>query len=77
MTALYTLAHVTRTVPGRTLLDGLSLTLPKGKITGLIGHNGSGKSTLLKLLSRQGTPDGGNITFENTPLSAQIGRAHV
>ena len=56
MTALYTLSDVTVSVPGRTLLHGLNLTLPRGKVIGLIGHNGSGKSTLLKLLSRQSRP---------------------
>lgn len=68
MTALYTLSDVTVSVPGRTLLHGLNLTLPRGKVIGLIGHNGSGKSTLLKLLSRQSRPARGQITFADTPL---------
>lgn len=37
-------------VPGRTLLQPLSLSFTPGKVTALIGHNGSGKSTLLKML---------------------------
>ena len=59
---------MTLTVPGRTLLHGLDLSLPSGKVTGLIGHNGSGKSTLLKLLSRQTQPTRGSITFAERPL---------
>ncbi len=34
------------------VLDGVDLTLPAGRTTGLIGANGSGKSTLLKAMSR-------------------------
>ncbi|MBY6006433.1 ATP-binding cassette domain-containing protein [Salipiger bermudensis] len=68
MTALYTLSDVTLTVPGRTLLHGLDLSLPRGKVIGLIGHNGSGKSTLLKLLSRQSQPTQGTIAFGSRPL---------
>jgi iron complex transport system ATP-binding protein len=75
MTALYTLSDVTLTVPGRTLLHGLDLSLPSGKVTGLIGHNGSGKSTLLKLLSRQTQPTRGSIAFAGRPLPGWSTRA--
>ncbi len=68
MTALFALKNLRLTVPGRTLLDGLTLDLPPGKVIGLIGHNGSGKSTLLKLLSRQIRPDAGEIRFHGSPL---------
>ena len=44
--ATFTLANASFEVPGRTLLQPLSLTFPPGKMTALIGHNGSGKSTL-------------------------------
>ncbi|EPX75884.1 ABC transporter ATP-binding protein [Salipiger mucosus] len=68
MTALFTLDAVTFKVPGRTLLEGIDLELPAGRITGLIGHNGSGKSTLLKLLARQTRPAEGTISFQGCPL---------
>lgn len=35
-----------------TILDSVSLQIPKGKIVGLVGKSGSGKSTLLKLFMR-------------------------
>lgn len=40
-----------------------------GETVGIIGPNGSGKSTLLKLLSREITPDCGEVYLEGIPLS--------
>ncbi len=38
---------------GRVLLDGVSLVIPEGRHTAILGRNGSGKSTLVKLITRQ------------------------
>ncbi len=46
---------------GRTLIDGLDLTLGPGARLGLLGANGSGKSTLLRLLAGQEAPDAGTV----------------
>lgn len=43
------------------VLQDISLTVPKGKMIGLIGRNGSGKSTLLKVLTRILKPDKGEV----------------
>jgi daunorubicin resistance ABC transporter ATP-binding subunit len=40
-------------------LDGLSLAVPPGSITGLLGPNGSGKTTTVSILSTALRPDGG------------------
>lgn len=72
---LFALEGVTFGVPGRVLLEPLTLSLPTRQVVGLIGHNGSGKSTLLKLLARQQAPTGGTIRFEGQPLEAWSGRA--
>lgn len=52
-------------LPGRTLLTNVDLSLTKGSKVGLVGRNGSGKSTLLKLLAGFLTPDSGTITLRN------------
>jgi ATP-binding cassette subfamily B protein len=42
-------------------LTGVTLTLPRGRITALVGESGCGKSTLLSLLQRLYEPDAGRI----------------
>lgn len=44
-----------------TVLNGLDLTIPSGKIFGLLGPNGCGKSTLIKLISGLLVPNSGEI----------------
>lgn len=46
---------------GRPVLEDLNLTLPAGKIIGLLGPNGCGKSTLIKLVAGLLVPDSGRI----------------
>ncbi len=52
---------LSRTVGGRALFAGLSLTLAPGTKLGLLGPNGSGKTTLLRILAGELAPDGGTI----------------
>lgn len=51
------------------LLENINLSLPKGKIYGLIGHNGSGKSTLIKMLSGEIPPTTGEILINEKNIS--------
>lgn len=67
--ALFQLEAVSFAVPERTLLHPLTISLPKNRIIGLIGHNGSGKSTLLKILARQQPVSGGGVRFSGRVLS--------
>ncbi|MFI8513374.1 ATP-binding cassette domain-containing protein [Streptomyces sp. NPDC085460] len=46
---------------GRTVLDGLSLTVPEGRRLAVVGPSGAGKSTLLHLLARFHDVDGGVV----------------
>lgn len=52
-----------------TIIENLSVTIPKGKVTALIGPNGCGKSTLLKTLSRINKPQAGEVFIEQQPLT--------
>ncbi|MFF4031120.1 ABC-F family ATP-binding cassette domain-containing protein [Streptomyces sviceus] len=51
-----------RTLGGRRVLDGISLTASPGHRIGLIGENGVGKSTLLRVLAGTDEPDAGSVT---------------
>ncbi|KQS59981.1 ABC transporter ATP-binding protein [Geodermatophilus sp. Leaf369] len=50
----------------RVLIDGLSFSLPRNGIVGIVGPNGVGKTTLFKMLVDQETPDGGEIKVGET-----------
>ena len=58
---LMTLHHVSKSMGGSRLFEGLDLTLTPGRRIGLLGPNGAGKTTLLRLLSGDLEPDSGTI----------------
>ena len=51
---------------GRTLLDGIDLTIAPGPLTVIMGPNGAGKSLLLRVLSVLVRPDSGSVTWAGT-----------
>ncbi|MCW2508140.1 MAG: transporter, ATP-binding protein with duplicated ATPase domain, partial [Modestobacter sp.] len=51
---------------GRVLIDGLSFTLPRNGIVGVIGPNGVGKTTLFKSIVGLEPLDGGDLTIGST-----------
>jgi len=51
-----------------TVLDDITLTIPKGTAFGLLGSNGAGKSTILRLLCGVYNPDGGSVTIDGEPV---------
>ncbi len=52
-------------------LQPIDLTLPSGKIIGLLGPNGSGKTTLIKLIAGLLTPTTGTITVCGKPIGPE------
>jgi len=68
--ALFELEHIEYRIEGRVILHPLSLSIPAGRVVGVIGHNGSGKSTLAKILSRQLQPQGGSLKVGGLPAQS-------
>jgi ATP-binding cassette subfamily B protein len=48
-------------------LREVTLTIPAGRITALVGENGSGKTTLVKLLAGLYLPDSGRVCYDQVP----------
>ena len=70
---LLEIKEVSRSFGGIQAVQGCTLSLKEGKITGLIGPNGAGKTTLFNMITGLHPPEGGTIHFENreiTKLSA-------
>ena len=49
---------------GRKIFNNISLELPRGKITAIMGPSGTGKTTLLKLIGGQLRPDQGTVIVD-------------
>ncbi len=52
-------------------LDRLDLSIPRGRIVGLLGPNGSGKSTLIKLCNGLLTPTGGELLIDGKTVGLE------
>ncbi len=66
------LKNISKKYGGRQALQNVTLTIPQGKIIGLVGENGSGKTTLLKLMAGLLTPDEGKATYGGSPITRRI-----
>ncbi|MBM2884284.1 amino acid ABC transporter ATP-binding protein [Chromobacterium phragmitis] len=68
------LNDIVKSFDGHRVLDGVSLTLPEGGVTALIGPSGSGKSTLLRCVNLLEVPDAGSLELAGDALSFAPGR---
>src|SRR5262245_948531 len=57
----------------RQVIDGLTIGVPGGSITGFIGPNGAGKTTTIRLLLGLVRPDAGSATILGQPLTHPLG----
>lgn len=66
------LTHITKKYGRRCAVEDMTLSLPPGKMIGLVGENGSGKTTLLKLMAGLLTPNEGTATFEGKKITRLV-----
>jgi phospholipid/cholesterol/gamma-HCH transport system ATP-binding protein len=56
-------------VSDRPIFSGLNMTIPRGRITAIMGPSGTGKTTLLRLMTGQIRPDSGQILYDGLDVS--------
>ena len=61
--------ELTKQYDGKTVVDSVTFTIPKGKVLSLIGPNGAGKSTVMGIISRLIARDAGLVDFEGQDIA--------
>ena len=67
--ALVELRNLTFGYGERVILDGISLTIPRGKVTSLMGATGGGKTTTLRLIGGQQRAQKGELLFDGQDVT--------
>ena len=62
--------NVSKSFNGFKALDDVSLSVPDGSLTALLGPSGGGKSTLLRVLAGLERPDGGEVLFSGESVTS-------
>src|ERR1700742_1921245 len=70
MTATLQVDGLTRRFGSITALDGLSFSLPAGKIVGFLGPNGAGKTTTMRAIFGLIDLDAGSVLWDGKPIGA-------
>ena len=60
--------NLVKTFDGFRALDGLTMTVPKGAVYGLVGPNGAGKSTIIRHLAGIYRQDSGEVLLDGQPV---------
>jgi branched-chain amino acid transport system ATP-binding protein len=68
---MLTASGVVKSFGGLTAVDGVSMELKAGGLTGLIGPNGAGKTTFFNCLAGSLRPDAGEIRFEDRRIDGR------
>ena len=66
--SLVELRHLTFGYGERVILDDISLVVPRGKVTALMGASGGGKTTILRLIGGQNRAQSGQTLFDGQDL---------
>jgi len=69
---MFELKNIIKKYGSKRALQDVTVSIPRGKVIGLVGENGSGKSTLLKLMAGLLTPNSGTATFDGQPITRRI-----
>lgn len=64
--------NVNKTFGKKVILDSINLSIPEGKITGIIGASGEGKTTILKLIVDFYKPTSGEVNYSKRSISKDI-----
>lgn len=64
--------NVTKGFSGKLLFDGVSFSIPRGAIVGVIGPNGVGKTTLFRMITGSEKPDSGSFKVGDTVKLAYV-----
>lgn len=67
--SLVELRHLTFGYGERVILDDVSLTIPRGKVTALMGASGGGKTTILRLIGGQNRAQSGEMLFDGQDVT--------
>ncbi len=67
--ALVELRNLTFGYQDRVILDKVSMTLPRGKVTSLMGASGGGKTTTLRLIGGQNRAQQGEMLFDGQDVT--------
>jgi len=70
-----TVVEVTKQFGDFVALDDVSVAIPEGSLTALLGPSGSGKSTLLRVIAGLEKPDGGQVLLGDDDVTHQPARA--
>lgn len=63
--------HISKSYSKKEVLKDINLTIPRGKIIGLLGKNGMGKTTLIKLINDLLTPTDGTILVNGQKIGVE------
>lgn len=74
---MITVHNITKNFGDKRVLNGISFSIPRGSITGLIGRNGAGKTTLMGILCGLIQADSGSVQIGDIKLSENITKARA